>query len=310
VVVPALNAAATIGDCMDALALQDIDRDAYEVIVVDNGSTDDTARIAAESAAMPLVLRRPPGQAAGVARNHGVAAARGSALAFTDADCIPQPGWLRAGLEALADADLIQGAVRPDRRTRAGAFDRTVWVVGESGLYETANLFVRSEFFERAGGFEDWSLGDIAVPFGEDTWFGWRARRAGARSDFCPESVVHHAVFPRSPRGYVAERRRWALFPALARRVPELRRQLFFGRVFLGSRPAAFDAAVVSAVVAGVAWSALPLLGAAPYVAISSRRALRFRRYPLKVFAVDVVADAVGFASLVSGSMRHRSLVL
>ena len=57
----------------------------------------------------------------------------------------------------------------------------------------------------------------------EDVWLGWRARRAGLATGFASAAVVHHAVFPRSAGEYVAERRRLRHFPALVRRIPELR---------------------------------------------------------------------------------------
>src|SRR5205814_942389 len=83
-------------------------------------------------------------------------------------------------------------------------------------------LFVRRETLERAGWFDEWLDVEIGISMFEDTWLGWRARRMGARTAFCPDALVHHAVFPRGWRDYVAERRRLRYFPALAAQVPEL----------------------------------------------------------------------------------------
>jgi glycosyltransferase involved in cell wall biosynthesis len=306
VIVPALNAAATLGDTLEALAVQDLD-EPFEVIVVDNGSDDDTAALAENSPGPVSVIRKERGRA-GSARNRGAEAARAGSLAFTDADCVPAPGWLRAGLGALRDADLVQGAVRPDPRSPLGPFDRTVWVVAEAGLYETANLFVSRETFMRVGGFEDRVLADISAPFGEDVWFGWKARRAGARSTFCEQALVHHAVFRRGPPEYVSERLRARHFPALAAEIPELRREFFFGRLFLTRRSAAFDAGLAGALTAVALRSPLPLLAAAPYAWMTGRRAARFRR--ARVAAVDLVADAATLAALLWGSARARALVI
>src|SRR5205823_11300033 len=127
-------------------------------------------------------------------------------LAFTDADCEPESGWLAAGLSAIADADLVQGVVRPRPDVVLGPFDRTVWVT-MPGLFETSNLFVKREWWERVGGFEE-LIEDAGAkaPFGEDAWFGWRVVRGGARTGFANRAVVHHAVLPRTAGGYLAAR--------------------------------------------------------------------------------------------------------
>jgi glycosyltransferase involved in cell wall biosynthesis len=308
VVVPAFNASATIGATLAGLAAQDLDEE-FEVIVVDNGSEDDTGAIAG-SAAGPIRVVRTNGGRPGAARNRGVEEARADAIAFTDADCVPTPGWLRAGLGALEEADLVQGAVRPDPSASMRPFDRTVWVVGEAGLYETANLFVRRPAFERVGGFEDLVAAHIAAPFGEDVWFGWRARRAGATSAFCEEALVHHAVFRRGPRDYVAERLRTAYFPALVRRMPELRRTFLWRRLFLNRRSAAFDLGVAGAVAAAAAGSLIPLAAVAPYAWLAARDAVRWRRRAPIAGAVELAADAATFGSLIWGNIRYRAPVL
>ena len=307
VVVPARDADATLGRTLEALARQRLD-EPYEVVVVDDGSADGTAALA-ERFGDPVRVVRGSGRGAGRARNAGAAAARGSVLAFTDADCYPAPGWLAAGLAALRGADLVQGAVEPEPGVRMGPFDRSLWVRGESGLYESANLIVRRELFERLGGFEDW-IGAGGRPIGEDVWLGWRARRAGARTAFAPDALVHHAVVARGAREYVAERRRLEHFPALVARVPELRESLLFGRLFLSPRSAAFDLALAGAAAALAARSRLPLLAAAPYALAIARRALESGpRAPLAA-PVEVAADAVGLAALARGTVRERTAVL
>ena len=195
-IVPARDAEATIGATLEALAAQDVDAD-YEVIVVDDGSADATARVAGEANGCVRVISQA-GAGPGPARNRGVAEASGRLLAFTDADCVPTAGWLRAGAAALGRAELVQGAVRPHPGAAMLPFDRTIWVNGRVSLYETANLLVRRELFDRLGGFDE-----RFRHAGEDVDL---CRRAGEVA-YCPEAVVRHpattslrAVFERGFR--------------------------------------------------------------------------------------------------------------
>ncbi|MDX6658570.1 MAG: hypothetical protein QOH62_3363 [Solirubrobacteraceae bacterium] len=299
VVVPARDAVATLGAALEALAAQS--RAPDEVIVVDDGSTDGTVALA-ESAPVVTRVLRGAGKGPGAARNAGAEAAEGEVLAFLDADCVPQPGWLAAGIEALQDADLVQGRTTPPPSASIGPFDRTLWVIAPWGLFETANLLVRRELFDRLGGFEPWLSPSRSKELAEDVWFGWRAVRSGARTAFCDEAVVHHAVFPRDPREYVAERMRLRYFPAMAARIPELRTVFFHRRVFLNERSLAFDAALAGAVAAALTRRPWPLALALPYARLARRRRGNWR--------VDLVADAVGLGALLAGSARARSLVL
>jgi hypothetical protein len=198
----------------------------------------------------------------------------------------------------------------PDPQAELGPFDRTIWVESERGFYETANLLVRRELFERIGGFEDWIDTGGEKLLAEDVWFGWRARRAGARTAFAADAVVHHAVFPRGAAGFVGERLRLRYFPAIARRVPEFREVTLYRRVFLSPRTAAFDAALAGVIAAATRRSPLPLAAALPYARIAVQATRRYRRRAPLIAAVQAVADAVSLGALVAGSVRARSPVL
>ena len=312
VVVPARDAASTLRRTLDGLQAQRVDA-GYEVIVVDNGSLDATADIAEQHPIVNKVIRRARGEGAGAARNDGVAASHGSILAFVDSDCEPSPTWLAEGMRAMADVDIVAGAVMPPPGETPGPFDRTLWVTREHGLYETANLFVRREWFDRLNGFQDWipeRPGESSAatrPFGEDVWFAWRARRMGARTRFEGQSIVYHAVLPGTARDYITETWRLRYFPALVARIPELRRVFAWHKLFLSSRSAAFDAAAVGTVSAAAAGSFYPLIAAAPYVVQLAKDA---RAWGARRALASTARDAVGSAALVIGSVRARSILL
>lgn len=315
-VVPARDAAQTLSRTLAGLAEQRLEGD-FEVIVVDNGSGDDTAAIASESPVVTRVIRRGRGEGPGSARNAGGGQARGAVLAFIDADCRPASGWLHHGVAAVAEHDLVQGRVLPEPGTPLGPFDRTLYVEGAFGLFESANLFVKRELFQRLGGFPAGlegagrGAGRRGDPFGEDVIFGWSARRAGASTGFCEQALAYHAVFPRTPLEFVAERARLALFPQLAARVPELREAFFYRRLFHSRRSASFDLALAGVAMTLLTDRRLPLAATAPYLRLLAAEARRWghRGAPL-VALTEALADGFGALALARGSLAARSPLL
>jgi glycosyltransferase involved in cell wall biosynthesis len=310
VIIPARDAAATISDTLSGLEHQDFAPE-FEVIVVDDGSRDATVAIAQASPVVSSVIRQDGGGPA-AARNAGAAAASGGRLAFIDADCRATTRWLAAGTAALDGSELVLGRTLPPPDDPPGPFDRTLWVNRLSPLFESANLFVTRTLFDALDGFESW-LGPKrgGKELGEDVWFGWRARRAGARIDYCPEALAYHAVFTRSAAGFVSERWRLRFFPPMARRIPELREAFFYKRWFLSRRSAAFDAALAGAAFARAGRRPLALLAMAPYARILAEDA-REHGWPagVSVAGARLAADAVGAAAMAYGSARSRSLLL
>jgi glycosyltransferase involved in cell wall biosynthesis len=304
VIVPARDAAATLPATLDALAAQDLG-EPFEVLVVDDGSADATAALARAHPVVTDVLRAA-GEGPGAARNRAAAVARGAVLAFTDADCVPAPSWLRAGLGAIAAADVVQGPVLP--AGRAGPYDRTLTRHRPSPLFETANLLVRAERF---CGFERWLDPPRSKELGEDVWLGWRLVRGGARVAWAPDAVVHHAVTSRGAVGYIAEHARRRYLPELVRRVPELRDALCHRRAFLTRRTARFDLAVAAVAAAAATRRPLALAATAPYLALALSDAARVgRRRAPGALAIAAGADAVGLAALAYGSAHARTVVL
>lgn len=310
VIIPARNAAATLPAALAALAAQ-ADPPAHEVIVVDDGSTDGT-RTEAQNAGLPVrLLSTRGGEGPGAARNVGAAATQAPLLVFTDADCEPEPEWLATVVEAARRADVVQGVVLPPPDVPIGPYDRFVAVASEYGLYQTANLAIRRDVFERAGGFEPIVRPRRGKEMGEDAWLAWRAKRLGARVAFEPDAVVRHAVFERGAAGYLAEQARVTWFPELARHMPELREAFLYRRWFLDRRSAAFDLAIGAVVMAAAIRRPAPLLLALPYLKLVEAHSAQWGRGPQpRIAAVQAASDVVRLAALGWGSIRSRALVL
>jgi len=220
VVVPVRDGAAVLGSCLDGLSAQ---RDvALEVVVVDNGSTDSTADIARRHPVSATVLNEArPGSYA--ARNAGIAAARAGVLAFTDADCVPDPGWIAAGLAALdaeAGADLVGGAVAPipsPQPTVWERYDRATYLrqdrhVATESFAATANLFVRRAVIDAVGPF------DATLRSSGDLELCRRAVAAGFRVVHAPDAVVRHRPRTTMRDTWALHRRLGAGWRDLARR--------------------------------------------------------------------------------------------
>lgn len=326
VIIPARDAAPTLDRTLAALSAQRIEGD-FEVVVVDDGSRDETPEIARAHSSFVRLVSNPQSVGPGAARNHGVGQAAAPVLAFTDADCFPTPDWLAAGLAMLGQADLVQGPVAPDPTVARTPFDRSVVVERGGGFFPTANLFVRRAVFDAVGGFRDWVLEERGhrewavdrrrarasrTPIGEDTLFAWTAVRQGARSAFAPDAIVHHAVVPGSVLDDVADRWHWARdMPGLARLVPELRDGTFHRHLFFNEVTAKFDYALAGLAAATVTRQSRWLLAAVPYLRHVRNHARQWpKRDQLTYLAGAPLVEAATLAALLSGSLAWRSLVL
>ena len=191
VVVPAYNEELCLGRCLEAMSRQTCPAERFEVIVVDNGSTDATAEIARHYGARVLA---EPRKGVARARQTGFEAARAKIIASTDADGMVCPTWVAGILSHFrADPDLggVYGPVYwPDGRLLERMLLRypATWVLWSSNrvgrtLWWGSNFAVRREVFHAAGGFPtDWRSC-------EDTDLSLRISRI-ARIRYDPAMVV------------------------------------------------------------------------------------------------------------------------
>jgi len=313
VVVATHNRAAFLPDLVAALEAQSAAA-RIDVVVVDDGSTDDTWQrltdLATTTSLRLQALRVDATGGPSLPRNTGVDVARASLVAITDDDCLPDPGWTSAMLAAGLSGRLLRGPVRPVD-ARHGPWDRSIDIAGPTPWFETCNLAVDRAEFVKAGGFAT----DELLPgrrgargFGEDVLLGHAlSERIGQQ--WVPEAVVRHRWVVGDFGGHLSGQWRVVGFPLLVRRLPALRHRLF-GRWFLTRRSAAFDLAV-AAVVVGALLTPWALLAALPWAVSAwpdARRRGRLRA-PLRL-AQLALADAVTLVALVDGSIRARRVVL
>ncbi|VVB99082.1 Glycosyltransferase AglE [uncultured archaeon] len=198
VIVPAYNSEKAITECIKAIRSQELSdgKIDFEIIAVDDGSTDGTAA-AAEKAGAKVLRQQNAGPAK--ARNLGARNAKGVTLLFTDADCVPEKNWLREMLKPFADRDVVgvQGAYATRQRSLVARFVQLEieeryermqkhaqsldWIGSYSAAYRAKDFF-------GAGGFDE----SFPKASGEDPELSYKLAKKGKKLVFNPSAVVYH----------------------------------------------------------------------------------------------------------------------
>jgi glycosyltransferase involved in cell wall biosynthesis len=203
IIVCTRNRARTLERALESLIAQDRSPGEWEIVVVDNGSTDDTAEVIRSFAGRgPVHYTFGDIPGLGGARNSGIAAARGRLLAFTDDDVIVHKDWaarIVTAFEQNPDVSAVHGytyanADVPEMfsvRTRPHA----CYFEGKEAVFESSpgnNMAYRREVIDRIGGFDP-SLGAGAkYPTAEDSDFWYRVLKAGLKAYYDPSIQVWH----------------------------------------------------------------------------------------------------------------------
>jgi GT2 family glycosyltransferase len=222
VVIPTHNRRASLRACLAAALAQELDG-GYEVIVVDDASTDGTADMLAAEFPAVRVLRQAANRGPAAARNRGIQAARGAFVAFTDDDCRVPPGWLAALLAALERHPRAAGAggwqAPPDELVRRNPVARVEydqhfrrWGPAaqreQVGGYEVPAFGTNNAAYRRAallelGGFDE----GFPAAAGEDADLNYRLAQAGWQLAYLPFGVTHLREYTLRAQWRAARRR-------------------------------------------------------------------------------------------------------
>jgi lipopolysaccharide/colanic/teichoic acid biosynthesis glycosyltransferase/glycosyltransferase involved in cell wall biosynthesis len=200
VIIAVHNGAATLTRCLDGLARQTVAPGDFEIVVVDDGCTDDTAALAEawrdghQQFALQIVRHPCAGLAA--ARNYGAQVAQTPLLLFADADCAPAPQWVETFVDAFGD-DRVVGAKGTFRTEQAGLVPRFVQAEYEDrydrmrrldqiDFIDNYSAAYRRDVFLANGGF------DAHFAACDDQEFSFRLAEKGYRMIFVPAAVVTH----------------------------------------------------------------------------------------------------------------------
>jgi glycosyltransferase involved in cell wall biosynthesis len=311
VVVATHNRAERLQTLLDALAAQTLGAERFEVVVVDDGSRDDTPAVLLRAEAREdvrvRVLTQPQAGGPAAARNRGWRAAQAPVIAFTDDDCRPTASWLQTLLTAatVREDQVVQGRTEPDPLESAalGPFAKTLSIDGVTPHFETCNIAYPRAILERIGGFDE----GYPAPAGEDSDLGWRATEAGATATYASDALVYHGVFPLGPmktlRGALIAQHDVRSY----KRNPQLRRQNLIGGIFYKRSHALLLEAVLGLWLSRRAPAAG--LFALPYISNVASRT-RANHGAAKNVPFFVLWDFVELAATARGAVRHRLPVI
>jgi glycosyltransferase involved in cell wall biosynthesis len=304
VAVPTYNRRALVQQALVAIARQQ--GVAFEVVVVDDGSTDGSAETVVAAAGRLglagrlVTLGRNRGPA--TARNAALLSARGEFIAFTDSDCLPTAGWLAAGLAAFGpEIGIVQGCTQAPPGVRPPFFSHFIETQGLDGSFSTSNVFYRRQAVVEAGGF------DPACRDWEDRELGCRVLEMGWQDAFCPEALVYHQVIPQTPLQWMRWPTQLGNLPRWVARYPSARRYMF-GRYWVNPSHAALTAALAGMALAPKYRPAALL--AVPYVASFPLRHGFRGKWPLAKAALHLWWDLSGLCSAAAGSIKNRTVLL
>lgn len=200
VVIPVKDRADELRRCLESVGRIDYPQELVQIIVVDDGSSDSSASVAASLGAL-VIPSGGNGRGPAAARNVGARTAGGEILAFIDSDCTASEGWLRELLPAFSDPATVAVGGLVDGMCMDSAVDRYEAVMsslslggreqsggsGDDTFYlPSCNLLVRRAPFIQAGGFND------LMHVGEDVDLTWRLRDSGWTIAYLPVGRVFH----------------------------------------------------------------------------------------------------------------------
>jgi cellulose synthase/poly-beta-1,6-N-acetylglucosamine synthase-like glycosyltransferase len=195
VIIPAFNAANIIHNTLSALKNQRYPKDFFEVIVVDDGSRDNTAEVAQK---MGVVVLAQSNQGAGVARNLGVKRAKGEIILFTDSDCEPQEDWIELMVEPFQNPEVVgaKGFYKTKQHEFAARFAQAEYEIKCNMLkkahyidfIDTYSAAYRRDIFLEAGGFD----AVYTTASGEDSELSYKLSMKGYKMVAVPNAFVYH----------------------------------------------------------------------------------------------------------------------
>ena len=195
IIIPTFNGAARIRKCVEALLPQTAAINA-EILVVDDGSSDNTGDVVSSYSGVRLISQANAGPAA--ARNRGALEAKGTIILFTDDDCVPTSDWLAAMIKPFEDPNVVgvKGAYRTRQKSLVARFVqadyedryRLMATLPEIDFVDTYAAAFRRDRFLEMNGYDT----TFPVACAEDIELSYRMSERGWKMKFVPTAIVYH----------------------------------------------------------------------------------------------------------------------
>jgi glycosyltransferase involved in cell wall biosynthesis len=314
VTIPVKNNRAYLPELLNTLSSLQSPSGGYEVVFVDDRSSDGSYEYLVEAAASRERFRvvRGPGVGPAAARNVGIRHARGRYLAFCDGDTLPDVNWLAEAAEALngSKARAMEGAIVPWSDSETGPLVRNVRNE-DGGRYMTANMFYERALLDQVGGFDE----AFGLPhFLEDSDLAFRVMDLGVAIPFFPQVRVRHREIIVRPGGLLRDQVKLHWVPLLARKHPQRFRSQLRPKVQT-FRPGDVDYLLALALVVATRRSSPVVRGLAMMaLAVALRRVVSvaaIRRLPdrrLSWLGAVLLMPAVRVGSIAAGWVRFRKI--
>ena len=220
IVIPAYNASKTLSQCLESLVKQTDKFKNFEIIVVDDGSTDETPQIVKGFQGVKLISQQNQGPA--VARNKGAEEAEGDIIIFIDSDCVAFPNWIEEMLKPFKkDPEVagVKGAYKTRQNELAARFvqyeyeDKYDKMKKDKYIdfIDTYSAAFKREVFLEMGGYDT----EFPVACAEDAEFSYRLSKKGHKMVFNPHALVYH-IHPSSLFAYLKKKYKFAFWRMLA----------------------------------------------------------------------------------------------
>ncbi|MEO8617013.1 MAG: glycosyltransferase, partial [Luteolibacter sp.] len=240
IVLPIYNRRLWVQEQIESLEKQSYPRDRFELIVVDNGSSDGAwefveERVKTTAIRMSCYRNDDPVKVPAASRNLGIRRAQGEFVGFTDSDCRTDPDWIREMVAAFSEGvGIVEGRTIPVPGDPSPPLCRIKMIDGSRSLFDTCNIMYRKTALSEVGGFSrDFYENGYPRYYGEDLDLGYRVKERGWGVAFAPNAVVMHHNQPQTVLQWLKEPRLVYICPYIARKHPIARGELLFAKYFL-----------------------------------------------------------------------------
>lgn len=232
IIIPTFNRRKSLQRMLDSLFAQTFPQENFEIVLVNDGSTDDTERtiLDLKKSHPNICYIKQLNKGIASARNNGINNSKGDIIGFTDDDCIVDPSWIQNAVESFKNNELcgVQGMTLPespiDKKKLIFHYVHAVKNTGKEDTisYQTCNIFYRKKHLIEIDGFDE------KLRYGSDDDIAFRLIRKGYKIKFDKNVLVYHEVRYQNLFDYISKKlKRDGYLPLFYKKNPEYRDRIF-----------------------------------------------------------------------------------